>query len=177
MNAEELSLIQRARTESQAFATLFNQYLPLVLKTVKAYYIRDFAYDDWLQEARIAMLNAVRRYDGSSGSRFGSFYRMVLVSHINSLLRNRLAQKRMADATAIIIPDPIPTTFGEGTVSYRIEENLFIRAELAHFIASLSDLERAGLIAQFDQATRKPDRRAVERSRAKFGSYLKEQLY
>ena len=94
MKKEELSLIREAVNDSEAFRKLFEQYRPLVLKVLKPYNLREFSYEDWLQEARIAMIKAVARYDGSSGSQFGPYYRMVLQSHLRSILRRHFAHKR-----------------------------------------------------------------------------------
>ncbi len=80
MKKEELSLIREAVNDSEAFRKLFEQYRPLVLKVLKPYNLREFSYEDWLQEARIAMIKAVARYDGSSGSQpilIGKFSEVV----------------------------------------------------------------------------------------------------
>lgn len=90
MKATELTLINEAITNSTAFSQLFKQYRPLVLTVLRPYHLRDFSHEDWLQEARIAMLKAITRYDGSSGSQFGPYYRMVLQSHLRQSCGNTL---------------------------------------------------------------------------------------
>ncbi|MFD1393491.1 sigma-70 family RNA polymerase sigma factor [Lacticaseibacillus jixianensis] len=178
MTPEELAMIRQAATDSDLFAQVFEQYKPMVLTVIKAYYIRDFALDDWLQEARIAMLKAINRYDGSAGSKFGPFFRMVLLSHVHSLLRRHLAQKRSADATAVVMANPgaiLPPSFASGQ---RIEDNMVLRSELAGYVASLSPMERRGLLVVLnDQGEGAlPYRRAIERSKIKFTQFLSQQL-
>ncbi|WP_082397691.1 sigma-70 family RNA polymerase sigma factor [Lacticaseibacillus camelliae] len=179
MTPEEILMIHQAATDSDLFAQLFAQYKPLVLTVLKSYYIRDYTRDDWLQEARIAMLKAIARYDGTAGSKFGPFYRLVLLSHIRSLLRKHLAQKRAADTTAMVMANPgaiLPPSFASGQ---RIEDNLVLRSELAGYVDGLSPLERRGLLVVLensDQATRQAYRRAIERSKVKLTRYFDEQL-
>lgn len=102
MKPEELIEIEAAQTDSSAFESVFGQYLPMVMNTLRPYYLRDYSREDWLQEARIALIKALRRYDSSRGSKFGPYYRLVLVSHLRSLLRRYLAQKRQADRYAVV---------------------------------------------------------------------------
>lgn len=106
MTPEEMARIAQARTDSDCFNELFQQYLPLIRNTMTKFYIRDFAREDWLQEARIALLKAVREFDGSRGSKFGAYYKLLLHAHFTSLLRKYMAKKRRVDAEAIVMESP-----------------------------------------------------------------------
>ncbi|MFD1439931.1 sigma-70 family RNA polymerase sigma factor [Lacticaseibacillus hegangensis] len=179
MTPEELEMIRGAATDSEMFKQVFDQYKPMVLRVITAYYIRDYTRDDWLQEARIAMLKAISHYDGTAGSKFGPFYRMVLLSHIHSLLRKHLAQKRSADTNAMVMANPgaiLPPSFASGQ---RIEDNLVLRSQLGEYVAQLSPLERRGLqmvLENSDAATRRAYRRAIERSKLKLTQYFSAQM-
>lgn len=179
MTPEELAMIREAATNSDLFRQLFDQYKPMVLTVTKAYYIRDYSLDDWLQEARIALLKAIKSYDGTQGSKFGPFYRLVLLSHIHSLLRRHLAQKRVADTQAVVMANPgaiLPPSFASGR---RIEDNMVLRSELRNYVASLSPLERQGLLLMINEpagTVKTSYRRAIERSKIKLTKYLLTQL-
>lgn len=146
MTPEEIAMIALAKTDSQAFEELFQKYLPLTLKTVAPYHIRGYEVDDWLQEARLAMLKALDHYDGSNGSKFGSYYRMVLLSYVKSLLRRFLAKKRRADASAIPVEDPLAENQQFRLPIDHVEKSLVNRLLLAEFVPLLSPIERMTLL-------------------------------
>lgn len=140
------TLIQRASQDSNAFEQLFKQYMPLVGKVIKTYHLRNYTRDDWLQEARIAMLKAVEHFDGSQGSQFGAYYKMVLVSHIRSLLRKQFAQKRTVDKQYVLADVPILEAFQQDLVRGDTV-TVTLNAELADFFADLSPTEQTALNA------------------------------
>ncbi|WP_179395863.1 sigma-70 family RNA polymerase sigma factor [Lacticaseibacillus absianus] len=175
MTEEELELIRLARTDSVAFERLFRQYLPLVGNTVRQFYLIGFEQEDWLQEARIALLKTVGRYDGSRGSKFGPYYRLVLRSHYRSLLRRQMAKKRHIDSTATLVADPhaeyatYPLTHDER------ERELIFLATADRFFATLSPLELLALQVNLlgrPEAQQPRMRRALERAKEKYLRYL-----
>ena len=178
MKKEELSLIREAVNDSEAFRKLFEQYRPLVLKVLKPYNLREFSYEDWLQEARIAMIKAVARYDGSSGSQFGPYYRMVLQSHLSSILRRHFAHKRRIDATAIPFKASALESLQERLAIRSVEDGLLMRVEFFQLLENLSPLEyeafETAVLHPFDTPTSNRFRRALERSRAKIIKFTRE---
>ena len=49
-------LLHAARNgDEEAFATLYQKYFPLLLRLKNMYYLRNYVYEDWEQEARIAL--------------------------------------------------------------------------------------------------------------------------
>lgn len=178
MEASELALILQAKQDSEAFMQLFRRYKPVALAQMKRVHIRAMAREDWLQEAQLALLRAVRQYDAKSGSQFGAYYKMILHSHYVSLLRRALAKKRAPE-------NSLASLSGEGEQeawfdkqhrSARNEEER--RRALAldwhQFISLLSPLEREALtLCSCGVTSLTPQqRRALERVRVKVRRYL-----
>lgn len=177
MKQNELELIKRAAWESDAFEEVFAMYRPIVLARLRHYGLRGMAYDDWMQEARIAMLRAAKRYDGRGGSQFGPYYKMVLISHFTSILRGALAQKRAPYNQAILFGASSSEIDSFYTV-YRPESNAGqirdVRLEWSEYCSGLSKLEvraLAKLLAD-DQEHSLQERRAINRARSKFREFI-----
>ena len=58
--------------DEEAFAALYQKYFPLLLRLKNTYYLRNYVTEDWEQEARIALYQALRTYEKSKGVSFGS---------------------------------------------------------------------------------------------------------
>lgn len=173
---EVLQLVQRAKVDQDAYARLFERYLPLVYKTIRRYHLRDYAQDDWLQEARVALLNAIERFDSSAGSRFGSYYAMVLQSHLNSLLRQNFALKRTAYTRAIVMPDPVDRR-KELLVGRQTEDAQLMLVDLHRLLQELTAIELAVLIAEVSgtmPAQPPRVRHARERTKRKLEHYIND---
>lgn len=128
------------------------------------------------------MLKAITRYDGSSGFQFGPYYRMVLQSHLRSVLRKHFAHKRRIDATAIPVEDSALESLQERLALRSYEDGLLMRIEFAQFLARLSPLEyeafEAAVISQTDSSEDpllQRHRRALERSRIKILKFSREE--
>ncbi|KRM71476.1 sigma-70 family RNA polymerase sigma factor [Lacticaseibacillus brantae] len=146
-------LIRQAANDSTAFDNLFTKYLPLVRTVIRTYHLREFDRDDWLQESRIAMLKAAQHFDGSSGSQFGAYYRMVLLSHIRSLLRRHYAQKRAADAQSFLIEQIALERLLPGGRLDVAEEQFLMRVELPQFYQQLSTIEQTILLRLMQESS------------------------
>ncbi|WP_225048100.1 sigma-70 family RNA polymerase sigma factor [Lacticaseibacillus kribbianus] len=178
MNEAELARIDRAQTDSEAFETLFNQYRPMVLRQISRFYLRDFDRDDWLQEARIAMLKALQKFDGGQGSQFGPYFRLVLQSHYNSLLRLHLALKRRAEEQAINVFEVREDVSPYHLSAQEVETDFLVWLESDRFWDSLSPSERHALQANLagrPDATDHHVARALERAHRKLERYLADQ--
>lgn len=81
--------------DEDTFEKMFSQYLPVVYSMQSRYAIRDFDYDDWLQEGRIALNDAMNSYRQGRGTTFGLYYKMIFENRIRSLLRRQQAKKRL----------------------------------------------------------------------------------
>ncbi|MEO2748276.1 helix-turn-helix domain-containing protein, partial [Enterococcus faecium] len=72
-------LLRAARNgDEEAFAALYQKYFPLLLRLKNTYYLRNYVTEDWEQEARIALYQALRRGGGGGGGRFGSYYKSII---------------------------------------------------------------------------------------------------
>ena len=61
-------LLRAARNgDEEAFAALYQKYFPLLLRLKNTYYLRNYVSEDWEQEARIALYQALRTYEKSKG--------------------------------------------------------------------------------------------------------------
>lgn len=96
MNEQQLIALA-AQGDDQSIIQLADQYLPVVLKLRRQYFIRNFDDDDWLQEARIAIHRAAKQYDRSHPCSFGAFYRLLLSNQIIDIIRRTQAKKRKPD--------------------------------------------------------------------------------
>lgn len=95
--------------EMDYFEPLFNRFYPLVKKYAQQYYLRYFEYEDLLQEARLAMFDAVKKYDSSKGMHFAGYYRLTLQHHIYGIIRKEGAIKRIGDRNATSLDELIET--------------------------------------------------------------------
>lgn len=88
-------LLHAARDgDEEAFSTLYQKYYPLLLRLKNSYYVRNFMNEDWEQEARVALYQALKTYENNKGVSFGSYYKSVITNQIYSLLRKQNALKR-----------------------------------------------------------------------------------
>lgn len=129
-----------------AFEEMFSQYLPIVYSMQSRYLIRDFESDDWLQEGRIALNDALRSYRQGQGTTFGLYYKMIFENRIRSLLRRQQAKKRLAQQQAVSIEKVGLETFSEQFHYHEcVEESIYISEMLLSGEIVLSSLENRSL--------------------------------
>ncbi|WP_165005196.1 MULTISPECIES: sigma-70 family RNA polymerase sigma factor [unclassified Enterococcus] len=103
-------LLHAARDgDEEAFATLYQKYFPLLLRLKSAYYLRNYGCEDWEQEARIALYQALRTYENNKGVSFGSYYKSIISNQIYSLLRKQNALKRRDQKDELSMEQKIET--------------------------------------------------------------------
>ncbi|WP_119317398.1 sigma-70 family RNA polymerase sigma factor [Companilactobacillus formosensis] len=88
--------IEQVRTnrDSPALDKLVKKYHPMIDNLAKHYYIVGFDREDWYQEAFITCYETCQIFDGTSGSRFGSFFKMKFERRVIDLIRRENASKR-----------------------------------------------------------------------------------
>ncbi len=132
--------------DEDTFEKMFSQYLPVVYSMQSRYAIRDFDYDDWLQEGRIALNDAMNSYRQGRGTTFGLYYKMIFENRIRSLLRRQQAKKRLAQQQAVSIEKVGMEAFSEQFQYHGfMEENICISEQLLAGGIPLSDLEKQSL--------------------------------
>lgn len=173
------------KIDGAAFEEMFSQYLPVVYNMQSRYSIRDFDFDDWLQEGRIALYDALQSYRKGRGTTFGLYYKMIFENRIRSLLRRQQARKRLAQHQAISMEKVGVEAFDEHFQYHEyVEENLFISEMLLAGEVALSSLENRSLyyylkgeelsmIAQLLNEPEKSIHNALNRAKNK----LKKKLY
>lgn len=128
------------------FEEMFSQYLPIVYNMYSRYSIRDFDFDDWLQEGRIALDSALKSYRKGHGTTFGLYYKMVFENRIRSILRRQQAKKRWAQQQAVSIEKVGIEAFSEHCQYHEfMDENLYISELLLAGEIPFSSLENRSL--------------------------------
>lgn len=94
--AMESNLISQIRDnkDSVALDKLVRRYQPMIDNMASQYFVNGFDRDDWYQEAFLVCYQTCKLFDGSTGSKFGSFYKMKFKHHIIDLIRHENAVKR-----------------------------------------------------------------------------------
>lgn len=104
MNGKQDELIRRAKdNDGDAFSELFKQYTPIVSNFFHHYYVRDFDWEDWVQEAHIVLYLALHDYDTLFGVHFSAYYKILLKRHLFSLIRRDNAKKRRSNQELLSI--------------------------------------------------------------------------
>ena len=93
---EEQLWIHRVKIDGDSVAlnNLVKKYQPMIENAYKHYYVKSYDRDDWYQEAMLVCYQSCRLFDGTTGSKFGSFYKMKFKHHIIDLIRRENANKR-----------------------------------------------------------------------------------
>lgn len=175
--------------DDTAFEQVFQRYSPVVYNIQSRYYIRDFDQDDWLQEGRIALNDALTSYQQDRGTTFGLYYKMIFENRIRSLLRRQQAKKRLAQQQAVSIEKVGSDSFSERFLYHEfVEENICISEMFLTGEIELSDLEKRalyyylkgearGMIAHHVKESEKTVQNALNRAKNKIkkGIYTKAQ--
>ena len=99
---------------------LLKKYKGLVLAKSKSYYIIGGDSDDLIQEGMIGLFQAIRDYNGESGSNFKSFAVLCINRHMISAIRkaNRIKNRALNESLSLDIENE------EGLVESLIENNV-----------------------------------------------------
>ncbi|WP_127849592.1 sigma-70 family RNA polymerase sigma factor [Lacticaseibacillus hulanensis] len=181
MPEDMLALIARARYDTDAFVQLFEKYKPVALGQIRQFQVAGFSHDDWLQEAKCAMCKCLNCYDPSQGSKFGSYYHLILRRHFISILRKHTTQKRAGEGKAIQIgasgTDIDQFLVSNATNAPSVEDQCLTRADLNNFFKTLSSAEAQALLAHVHGNAQQTHNhaRALARARVKLRAYLEAQ--
>ena len=93
MNEQQLIHLA-ADGDDASINALAQQYVPVVWRLRRQYYVRNFDEDDWLQEGRIAVYRAAKKYQRLRQCSFGTYYRVLLSNQIIDHIRRTQARKR-----------------------------------------------------------------------------------
>lgn len=111
---DDALLIEQFRLgDETAFELIAARYLGLISSIVKKYRGRDLYPDttDLIQEAMVAMLIAVRKYDSSKNMSFKNFLSMCVEKRFISVFRSVSSKSRIPDNNKIFIDEEYEDVF------------------------------------------------------------------
>lgn len=96
MEHKETLWIEQVRDfrDSIALENLVTKYRPMIDNTIRQYFVSGYDRDDWYQEARVICHESCKKFDGSRGSKFGSFFKMKFKHRVIDLVRCNSSAKR-----------------------------------------------------------------------------------
>ena len=144
MEKDELyGWLKRAKLgDEEAFEKLFTAYKGVVQAMKQIYYIRLFDEDDWLQEGRLALQDAIVEYKYDSCATFGLYFKNLLKHRILGELRKQEAKKRRSEKNVISIEsDGLEYVTQNLVYSEQIDERLIIREAIENSKIEFSLIE------------------------------------
>ncbi|UUX33038.1 RNA polymerase sigma factor [Fundicoccus culcitae] len=150
---EELVLQLQKNFDVDKFEILFKRYLPLFLKYRSLYKVTYFDTDDYLQEARIAILKAIKVYDCVRSPYLSALIQSVYRYHLINMMRESQTVKREKDFQNLPFIDIVYSKNGKDTLIDGVEliENKYtlqppeifeIQEKSNDYLQSLSRLEK-----------------------------------
>ncbi|WP_334329042.1 sigma-70 family RNA polymerase sigma factor [Companilactobacillus sp. HBUAS59699] len=145
MNNVELALINLVKEDANSLAleSLVERYRPMIDNLYFQYKIGLYDKNDWYQEALIVCYATCQIFDGTSGSKFGSFYKLKFKNHIIDIVRRENTVKRQANQLACsyeqIITDENPTEF--------VKNHAHLLDTSSHLQQAVQELSKLELIA------------------------------
>ncbi|MGM0214147.1 sigma-70 family RNA polymerase sigma factor [Enterococcus sp. AZ109] len=98
------SLIKQARKGDElAYEEIFNNYSGIIYSLMNKYFIRLFDTEDWMQEGRLALQDAIMNYEEQQKVTFGLYFKVLLENRIRAQLRRQEALKRKGEKDTITI--------------------------------------------------------------------------
>ncbi|VTU60471.1 DNA-directed RNA polymerase specialized sigma subunit, sigma24-like [Lactobacillus acidipiscis] [Dolosigranulum pigrum] len=135
------------QTEETIFEALQETCLPVILKRVKACYLRGFEHRDLLQEAYIVLWKILPKYNVRGNIRFRPYFKRCLQNYFNSLIRDQLADKRALNQSIYSLDsiyERVGTELDHGDYADgQPEDQAIARETLARYRTGLSRLEKA----------------------------------
>lgn len=182
--------------DEQLFEELFYRFVPLYHKLKKQIRIADFEKDDYYQEARISLYQAINHYHPHQKSYFSSFFLTVYRNNLINHLRRQLSQKNLSNHDTLSL-DLTADHLDENHSGYNladilnknqepIENQFFAKENFANFLQSLSSFERQVLYHRMIQEDNSSGhiaqvlgikKRSVENALARCWKKSKDYLY
>lgn len=142
-----MDLLEDVRAgDEEAFNQLFYRYRPVVYAVKNRYYLRDFEFEDWMQEGRICLYTSAMTFDEDQGVTFGAYFKSIFENQIKDELRKQNAMKRQSLSGAVSLDHFL---LYEGRelldpnikISPWVEDQLVVEEVLEEFPQALSSLE------------------------------------
>lgn len=182
---DEARLINGTRQRnSQAFAQLYQRYLPLICKVWYQFQLPGCGLDDWQQEAAIVLYRATCQFK-QQDVRFCWYIRQALTNRMRDLYRQQAAKKRVPFGRINYLAE---AGIDDHTVDRQLRPDEIYRLRVCyqHFLETCSPLERATFLeinrgnsiqdtASTCHCTPRRVRSALERARKKLHSSLDDE--
>lgn len=160
---EELVAILKEEILDEAFEELFNRFIPMIYSVRSIYSVPGFQIDDYFQECRITLLNAIDSFESKRNAYFASFLHKLYKNHIYNKLRKNFSIKRQNGLSDLSIDMPyyIEKTSQEVSIqeiisdshSMEPEERMMIKERANNYFTQLSSLEKKAIISFLGQTT------------------------
>lgn len=103
---EDLVAILKEEMLDEAFEELFNRFIPMIYSIRSVYTVPEFQLDDYFQEGRITLLNAIDTFECNRNVYFASFLHRLYKNHIYNKLRKVYSLKRQNGFCDLSIDTP-----------------------------------------------------------------------
>ncbi|AVW09570.1 sigma-70 family RNA polymerase sigma factor [Lactiplantibacillus paraplantarum] len=161
MNEQQLICLAAAG-DDMSIGALARQYAPVVWRLRRQYYVRNFDEDDWLQEGRIAVYRAAKKYQRLRLCSFGAYYRVLLSNQIIDHIRRTQARKRRPEGELLSLDvDDEDTLCKLQTTHISTLDVVHVREQVRTFPTVCSPFE--GLVFADLLAGHSPERIALSR--------------
>lgn len=145
LKAPEVLVLLLQNDDKCPFEGLMKLCRPIVYSAIKNYYLEGYETEDLLQEGRVVLAKAVDDYQFHRNMEFLKYYQMMLMNHLNKLLRKQDAQKRKANTNAYSLEEIKENTGkpleGLAAADTRPEDVAIVKQSYSQYIYDLSDLE------------------------------------
>lgn len=123
------------------FVQLFNKFEPLFRKSEKVYNIPGFTQEEYYQEGRIALLNAISNYKVEKAAFFASYFKMVYKNQLLNIIRKQTAVKRGGNKIEVSIDQLCESDYtGRARVEEILEDRLGSNPEDLAVVKEAEDL-------------------------------------
>lgn len=164
MTNEVLIMMLQKKFKEDIFEQIFNRFKPLYLKLYGKNYVPELEKDDYFQEGRIVLLDAISLFDITKTKYFAPFYQVLYKNHMFNIIRRLSAEKRGGTKTTYSLKMFNSQDNGVDFTLLDVMEDdntlppyksVEIRESLSHYVTSLSDFEKLIFAAYLKGMSRK----------------------
>ncbi|HFI0464221.1 TPA: sigma-70 family RNA polymerase sigma factor [Streptococcus suis] len=152
LSNEEIVVRLQECFDDALFEELHYRFKPMFQKSIRDYRIRNFDDEDYLQEGRISLHEAIKHFDSKQKYYFSSYFHRIYKNNLINHLRHELALKHIPYWEMVSLEAQIDF-LGEDASDYyladvladkqtTIHDTYVARENFVEFLSSLSNLER-----------------------------------
>ena len=130
----------KENNDSSALVNLVEKYQPMVNNLRSQFFINNYEANDWYQDALLVCYQTCLIFDGNSGSKFGSFFKLRFKNYIVDCIRRDNAHKRRANiGTKPLESVPLAEQADVGAIND--SSRIIIQKQLQEVLVEFSELE------------------------------------